>query len=360
MKKIAILLFFIFSATACYDYKELNNLAIISGIALDYNDNQYEIMFEILNDDKVSEDLENKNKTYYVSGKGNTMTDAFNNAGLEINKVPYYSHIQTMIISKEVAENHSSDFIDFFVRNSYITNMFYMVIAKDTDASTILQSTSTENRIVSESIYTLIDNKDLGNSLSIKVNMEYYTSLFANPMQDIYLPTVAVEDDILKLRGIAIFNQTKMKEILDFNQSQTLNILFNENKNAYYQVKCDDNKYTIIDVYKQKISFDVTKHKVKVNLDLMAKIEENQCNYNLKDQSTYKKLQKQFNKVVDDDVLNLFSLLKENNADVLGINYMYYKDHNDTLKFNKLNFEVNTNISVNKNGLIFEVNHDNK
>lgn len=357
MKKIVLLLFFIFSLTGCYDYKELNNLAIISGISIDYDniENEYKLTFEILNDDKVVENLESSKKTYYVSGKGKTLTDAFNATSLEINKIPYYAHIKTMIISEDIAQDHSQNIIDFLIRNSFITNTFYMIIAKDYNASEILQSTSTENRIISESIHKLISNTDLANSLSIKINFENYVSLITNPMQDLYLPTITLQDEKLKLQGIAIFEENKIKDILNFNESQTLNILFNENKNAYYKIKCDDEKYIMINIYNQKIDYKITNKKVNINANLMAKIEENQCNYNLKDKQVYIKLQNKFNKVLNDDFNNLLTILKNNNSDVLGINYMYYKNNNKTLDYKNLDFNVKTKISINKNGLIFEV-----
>lgn len=364
MKKIILLLFLIFSATGCYDYKELNNLALISGIAIDYNNENQEftLTFEILNDEKVASDLESENKTYYVSGSGKNITDAFNNVGLEINKIPYYAHIKTMILSEEVAQNHTEEIVDYLLRNSFITNMFFMALAKDYEAQEILQSTSVENKIVSESIYKLIDNTDLGNSLSRKVNFQDFVSLLANPMQDIYLPTVTLEEEKLKLKGIAIFEENKIKDILNFNESQTLNILFNENKNAYYEVKCDkeNDKYTSIDIYKQKIDFKISKKNVVVTANVMAKIEENQCNYDLKNKDTYLKLQKKFNKVLESDMNHLLNVLKMNNTDVLGINYKYYKDTAKTLNFNDLNFKAKSNININRNGLIFEVKNDNK
>ena len=55
MKKIIILLFFIFLSCSCCDYKELNNLAIVSGIAIDFDNekNNFKITFEVLNDDEA-------------------------------------------------------------------------------------------------------------------------------------------------------------------------------------------------------------------------------------------------------------------------------------------------------------------
>lgn len=364
MKKILLLLFFTLFLTGCYDYKELNNLAIISGIAIDYDTvkNKYKITFEILNDDKIAENLETNNKTYYVSEYGKTILDAFNNTNLKIPKIPYYAHIKSLIISEEIAQNHSEDFIDYMLRYSTINNMFYVFVAKNYEASTILSTTTTQNRIISESLYKLVNNDALSNNLAAQINFEDYVELYINPMQDIYLPTVTLENDNLTLKGIAIFENNHIKEILNSNETQILNILLNNNKNAYYKIKCDqkENKYISIDIYSQKINYNINKSNYTVNVNLAAKIEENQCNYNLKEDNTYKKLQKKFNILINDDIKKLLEKLKINNSDVLGINYKYFRNNNKTLNFNNLDYKVNANVSINKNGLIFEVKNDNK
>ena len=49
MKKI-ILIITLFFLTGCYDYKEINDLAIISAIGVDYQNDEYIITLEVLND----------------------------------------------------------------------------------------------------------------------------------------------------------------------------------------------------------------------------------------------------------------------------------------------------------------------
>ena len=53
MKKIIILIC-IFLLTGCSDYVEINDLALISGIAIDYEDNLYKLTTQIIENDKES------------------------------------------------------------------------------------------------------------------------------------------------------------------------------------------------------------------------------------------------------------------------------------------------------------------
>ena len=46
MKKIILLIVLLF-CTSCYNYQEVNEIAIVNGIGIDYNNN-YKITFEIV------------------------------------------------------------------------------------------------------------------------------------------------------------------------------------------------------------------------------------------------------------------------------------------------------------------------
>ena len=67
MKKLIILIS-IFLLTGCYDYIEIDDLAIISGIVLDYQNDKYNLTSQIIENDK-----ETKIKT--ITTEGNTIEE---------------------------------------------------------------------------------------------------------------------------------------------------------------------------------------------------------------------------------------------------------------------------------------------
>ena len=48
MKKFILLLLIPLFLGGCYDYNGLNDLAIISGIAIDYEDDEFKVTFEVI------------------------------------------------------------------------------------------------------------------------------------------------------------------------------------------------------------------------------------------------------------------------------------------------------------------------
>ena len=85
MKKIITLILVLFLTAGCYDNIELNNLAIISGIGIDYHDDNYYLTYEILNDIKTGDNT--TMKSYTISGKGKSLPEAFTNTNYKVGKI---------------------------------------------------------------------------------------------------------------------------------------------------------------------------------------------------------------------------------------------------------------------------------
>ena len=188
MKNI-ILLFFILLLTGCYDYKELNNIALVVGASIDYIDNNYELNLEILNDDELSQ-----NRVYYVNSSGNSFKEAFHNASLKINRIPLYSHIKVMILSNDIIKN--KDFINYIINNHNITNKFYIVGSKD-NAYDILKFKD-QKEISSESIYHLI------NTQNKQLDFEKYASIVLDNKKKLYIPFISIEDNTFIMEDLNV------------------------------------------------------------------------------------------------------------------------------------------------------------
>lgn len=112
MKKLLILLLLF---TGC-NYKELNNVAIVTGIYIDYN-KQYEL------DIMVSKD---KNTIYHTSGK--TIDEALSN--LTIPKQLYFGHLDILIINKNACKKIKS-ITNYYNNNKEVSKRFYLMISKE-------------------------------------------------------------------------------------------------------------------------------------------------------------------------------------------------------------------------------------
>ena len=141
MKKILILLIMILSLTGCKDYIEINDLAILTGIVIDYTDNMYEITAQLIVNDK-------KSNTEVFTTKSSSINEAIAELSKLSNKEVFISHLKVLIVTDNIIKNNI-DFKDYFLRSSKSKMNFYvyvinkdikdkvLTIYKDTDGSAI-------------------------------------------------------------------------------------------------------------------------------------------------------------------------------------------------------------------------------
>ena len=93
---IAILLL----TTGCWNYRELNETALATGMAIDYDKGKYEVSLLFANGKTKEED---KSQITLFSAKGDTIYEAIKNISLTTPKDIYISHLSVVIISDIIA-----------------------------------------------------------------------------------------------------------------------------------------------------------------------------------------------------------------------------------------------------------------
>lgn len=358
MKKIIVLAFFIlFLTTGCYDYVELNKVAIVSGISIDYIEDEYHVSYEILNT-KSKQDNPDAKDVYIAKGKGENISEAFHDTTLEIAKTPILSHLKTVVLSEEIAENHIENILDYLARENYIRKIFLMVVAKDYAAYEILENTDTNNPIASTAIKELIENTDYRDNIATPINFEQFGADLINPRTDAYISSITINNGELALGPIGIFDDFEMKAFLTEKESSVFNVLTNTSKEKQIKIDCpnDSNKFIMFNTYKTpETSIEIKNNDVTISTEVEVRIVENHCDYNFKKEETYEILQKSLSKKLKSDIQETVETLLKYNSDVLKVKDLYYKKYKKDINATKLNYKYEAKAIINRNGIIFEV-----
>ena len=101
MKKIFILIILLLSVSGCWNYKELDDYSIVTGIAIDKSKDDYEVSVLISNASKSSGDSpdSSQSKSVVYSGKGNSIFKALKDISLISPKELYLDHFSILVIS---------------------------------------------------------------------------------------------------------------------------------------------------------------------------------------------------------------------------------------------------------------------
>lgn len=355
MKKLWVIIFLTFFLTGCFDYQELNTRAIISGIAIDYENEEYLLNLEILNN-KKSENEENASaKTYYVEGTGQTISEAFSNCHLKIAKEPYYAHLKVVILSESTAKEKLKEVVDYFIREPSVRNIFLPVVSKNAAAKDILENTSKENPVVSTAIQNLILDNKANDTVSVLKDFEVFTEELINPYLYGYINTISKEEDTLYLAGIAVFKNMKLATYLDEEETSLLNVLKGQTKNYVLNNNQSDN-VTAIGLYDNSLNLSFTEKGLVFKTKHQASLLETTYSLDLRKKESYEQLQREFEPILKDKIAALLQKLVAKQIDLLEIQNTYYKKYKKTLdNWYTLKADIETTITLNKNGLTFEV-----
>ena len=183
--KLITLLLLVLSTTSCYNYLEVNEIAIVEGISIEYIDNKYNIIVEVID---FKTDNEN---SYLLEGTSGNIKDAFNNIKELSSKELSMSHLETLIVSKNILLNNIDNISTYFINEKDITTNFYLVYSNN--PSDIMHNKNNNYPINTKTITDLLDkNKNK------KYQFDYiFTSIKNNKAFEV--PVVSLNDNNIKI-----------------------------------------------------------------------------------------------------------------------------------------------------------------
>ena len=135
-----MLLLPIFLFTGCFNYRELNEIAIASALGLDKTSDGYIVTIQVMNTKKASETGTSNDQPKFITftTTGVTLQDAIRKSILDSSRRIYPNHVQTLIIGEDLAKSGISDVLDMFFRSVEFRKQTSVLIAKDSTAEDVL------------------------------------------------------------------------------------------------------------------------------------------------------------------------------------------------------------------------------
>ncbi len=349
MKK-CIFLILIFLLVGCYDYRELNDIAIVKGASIDILNNEYILNYAITNSSK-------ENDTTILKGKGKTISEAISDMNLASSKEIYIGHLSILIISEDVAKLGITNVTDYFFKNPLSKKTFQIAISKNYDAEEILRTLSPLNEFSTDNISKKLTNEDSFSSFVINTTLLSFFKAIKDPGIEPVINGITIKKDsndksYTKIETLALFKDDKFIKWTNKNVSKGLSILYNQSSSTKINAACKNGNINFLlnNIKIQKKFF--SDNKLTLKIYAKTKIEEMTCNYNLNNKEDLNILEKiLINKLKD--ILNQSILeIKKSNIDSIGIGLYIYQNNyhkyllleNDYLDKIKINFEIKPNL----------------
>lgn len=380
MKRIKFLILLLPLLSGCYNYRELNELGITTAVSIDYKDNNFYVIAEVINPIK-QQDASSSNNSPFVNynSSSSSLQDAFRKVVLESPRQLYAAQLEIIVLSEEVVNNHLEEVLEYFARDPESRTEIKIIVARTEDSTkaitlqTLLTSLSSSNIIKSLDL----QSKVLG--MSYPVTLNELLNMYIDPYLEVVLPSMTLYGNyeigdekenittsspkaIVKIDGSTITKDNKILGYLDLEESKILNLINGKLKETIIKMNYYDG-YIIFEPNRIKVSreLDIKNNIIKINISGYSKTKEIQSNIDLKDPKEVEKLNKALNMELEKKITDTFNSIREKyDTDVFGFQELYYRTNYKYFKENctnwyediypKIKLEVKANVRLYEKG----------
>ena len=380
MKRIKFLILLLPLLSGCYNYRELNELGITTAVSIDYKDDAFYVMAEVINPIK-QQDASSSNNSPFINynSSSTSLQDAFRKVVLDSPRQLYAAQLEIIVLSEEVVNNHLEEVLEYFARNPETRTEIKIIVAKTEDSTkaitlqTLLTSLSSSNIIKSLDLQSKVLGMDYPVTLNELLNM------YIDPYLEVVLPSMTLYGDyeigdekenittsspkaIVKIDGSTITKDNKILGYLDLEESKVLSMINGKLNETIIKMNYNDG-YIVFEPNRIKVSkeLDIKNNIIKINISGYSKTKEIQSNINIKNPKEVEKLNKALNKELEKKVTDTFTSIREKyDTDIFGFQELYYRTNHKYFKENctnwyediypKIKLEVKANVRLYEKG----------
>ncbi|TCL64264.1 spore germination protein KC [Hydrogenispora ethanolica] len=220
----------------CWNYHELDELSIVSGVGLDQGKRPgtVELTVQIIKPGEVKSGGEQGGGGGGGGGKqppfivktiaGKTVFEAIRNSLRETNRKLYFPHNQLIVIGKEQAEHGVRTILDLFIRDHEPRPTVWVLVAEG-KAKDILKAPGELEKISAMEISELVQIQTATSENIIVKLQDFIVRLMSNTTAPV-APMIRINEQSkekrLSLTGTAVFKEDRLRGKLDTHQTRGL------------------------------------------------------------------------------------------------------------------------------------------
>lgn len=224
---IILSLSLLFPLTGCWNYRGLNEITIVAGLAIDKVGEEYEITFEVMDMQKPTKTEGPSSKLIF--SKGASLLDVIRNAKRQLANKLYFGNMQIVIISEKVArEDGISSILDFFLRDAEMRETMQLIVSQDETASDLLITQQEPSGAASYDIVKIILDDASVTGATFNTELYHAYNELNSPGISVVLPAfyMAEEPDSenkhAEANGCAVFRGDKLVGFLTPEETKYL------------------------------------------------------------------------------------------------------------------------------------------
>lgn len=375
--------------TGCWDSIELNDIAIVTGMAIDPGkDKKYQLTVGYVNPAQYSKQNPAQGAPVSIMTlEGNSLPEISAKMNVGVSRRLIFSHTRALYINETVAkDNGVSHFLDSLERSPQFRNDFNILVTKNHSAGDFAMINDPVERVpslkVQKSIKSLL--KSWGGDPRVRLT-DFIDAIIAEGRSPV-ASTVVIEGDPKKgqnaesnmevkapakimLDGLAVFKKDKLIGYLSLDD--TRNYLWTQKlESTMISIPCeedqDDENPLYFDIVitnnksEMRTEYKGNQPQLKVNIFSEASINSMQCQKDLSKIATFTELEKKSDKQIKNMITETIEKVQKDYAvDIFGfgeaLNRQHYKKAKKVLpywneEFARADVEVDVRIALRRSG----------
>lgn len=376
--KLLLIIFLCLFTSGCWNYNELNDFAIATGMGIDKYENGYKVSLVISNSQATQgSSREGEAQTTVFTGIGKSITEALGNIDQKTPRNLYLGHLAVVVVDEELAKEDIDIVLESLTRNPETAKKYQITLAKDNKAEEILKTLSPLESFPSQNISNNIVTSASSESITAESFVSDFIMSLLRPGVNGVISSIIIKGDentmdnqddlketepeaMLKTGPIGLFKEFKLVTWTTEKQSLGINIVNNKTDRMHITNEIDNAKVVVL-VDDAKCTPEITlgdEIEIVLNIKTSGAVTEVSGDLDLQKPKTIEKLNKETQKNIKDMVYDGLNLAKEYKTDVFGFGNMIYKQdykywykieddwHDERFPKVKIKVKVDVNLST--------------
>lgn len=349
LAKLVVAIIPVLLLSGCWDRRELNTLALVSGVGLDVasTPNRIALTLQIIRPGEIKQPgagaggggggTASRSATRVGSSTGETVDQAIKNFITQTSRCVYFPHSQIIVIGKEAAKQGIYPLLDFFIRNPQPRPTSLVIIAAGR-AADILHCEDGIEKIgafgIARSIKAAADS-----SFTPVVSLQELTERLMSkttasiaPLVEIYEEKESTGEKMkrVRVRGTAVFKGDKLVGELGLKETRGLLWVLGKVKNGVITVPDHDGDQSLeIRHAHSKVQAELKKNRLLVRVEIAVEsvLGDQKSSKNLASPSGTSSLERMQTNFVHSDVLAALARSREMNADIFCFGEEFHRKY---------------------------------
>lgn len=328
-------------ATGCWSRREMNDLAIVTGVAIDKIDNKYRVSVQVVDPTEAAgkKGTSGRAPVTLYDASGDTVFEVIRRMATVTPRKLYFSHLRIFVISEELAREGIGKVLDVFSRDQEARTDFYIVVSRGRTAKEIMSIMTPLEKNPSIKMFTSLEVSEKAWAPTVAIQLDELITDIVSEGKEPVLTGIHIKGNSvmgkrqenlevidapanLQYGGIAVFKKDRLIGWLTEEESIGFTNLTDRLDSTIIEIACGKNEKMGIEVIrsKAKIKGKVKggKPEIEVTIHSEANIADVECKVDLTKSKTLYDLEKETEQRMKQSAELAVRKAKKLNSDIFG------------------------------------------